>query len=133
MSFFPKYSLFTFNQNYINNPVRPLEKDDRMMLSSKAFISKALKNVYDIPTMQALLAHLSCENPKFSKRLCKEALMGLNKAGADEIMSYIKIITQLLLIPDSLRASRTEWLLGFPVLHFERPNYNSNSQQPFPA
>ena len=124
--FYPKYSYYTLNQNYLNNPVRPLDKDDRLMLSSKAFINKALKNLYDVPAMHALICHLSWENLKFSRRVCKGALVGLNKAGSDEITNYIKIITQVLLIPDSLRMQRLEWLLGVPVPHFERSFYGAS-------
>ena len=90
--FYPKYSIYTLNQNCVNNPVRALSKDDRLMLSNKAFINKAIKSLYDVPSMHALICHLSCENFKFSRRVCKAALVGLNKAGSDEITNYVKII-----------------------------------------
>jgi len=46
--------------------------------------------------------------------VCKRALIGLNKASADEIEPYLHIMHPLMLMNDPYRHMRLEWLLGVP-------------------
>lgn len=79
-----------------------------------------------------LLAHLSCENKEFSRIVAKRAIIGLNKASGDETATYIRVISQLLFVPDSLRGQRLEWILGIPQARLERPIIYSQQSMPPP-
>ena len=46
--------------------------------------------------------------------IAKKALVGLNKAGADETYPYIQVLTQQLIIFDKFMTQRFEWILGVP-------------------
>lgn len=63
-----------------------------MMLSQKAFIDKLMKWNQSWLEVARLLAHLACENKTFSKQVAKRALVGLNKASADECSMYTCIL-----------------------------------------
>jgi len=80
-----------------------------------------LKSSYDGIEQSRLIAHLSCENREFSRIACKKALIGLNKASADETHTYIRVICLLLVVRDTLKHIRCEWLLGIPQARLERP------------
>ena len=64
--YFPKYSYYTINTDQQVNPLPPLSKEDRFMLSQKGFIEKCLKCNQSTIEVAKLLCHLSCENKVFS-------------------------------------------------------------------
>lgn len=76
------------------------------------------------------MAHLSYENYEFSRCLAKRAIVGLNKASADETANYIGVIQQILVVQDSLMSKRAEWILGVPQAKIERSYHAYNSPPP---
>ena len=68
-----------------------------------------------------MMAHLSFENYEFSKRVARRALIMANKSNCDEIQSCLNVLTQILLLPDSLMLKRLEWILGISQLKVEKP------------
>lgn len=61
--------------------------------------------------------------------VAKKALVGLNKFNSDEIMGFLNVITNILILRDSLMVIRTEWILGLPNAKIDITNYQTNSQQ----
>lgn len=74
------------------------------------------------------MTHLSYENYDYSRMVAKKALIGLNKYNSDEIMGYLGVISNILILRDSFMYLRTEWILGLPNARIEIPTYQTNSQ-----
>jgi hypothetical protein len=55
------------------------------MLQNKAFMDKLIRSPYDTQQSHIILLHLCSQNRRFSRRICKMALVGLNKANYDEV------------------------------------------------
>ena len=72
------------------------------MLNQKAFINKGIRCGYESLEFGRLLAHLSCENYEFSRRVAKKVIIMANKANGDEIEPCLNVLSHLLVLPDSL-------------------------------
>ena len=71
-----------------------------------------MKCHYEVLEYSRLLSHISFYNAEVSRVICKKALVGLNKASADETFNFIQVIVQLISLYDALMYQRFEWILG---------------------
>jgi len=88
--------------------------------------SLILKHNFAIDQFKVFLSHLCFENKEFSIRIAKFILKGTIKLHYDDNNSYLELLRQYLLIDDSLKNQRLEWIFGIPYFQLKQPGQYSS-------
>jgi hypothetical protein len=110
-------------------PYPVLSKEDIYYLSLKQFFEKLMKSHYEVQEYTRLIAHIAFNNHDVSRTIAKKAIVGLNKASADETYTYITVICGQLVIHDKFNIQRFEWILGVAQIKLDHPYIYAGNQQ----
>lgn len=76
----------------------------------------------------AQLASMCKDNLQMTKKLAKIFFRSINQSSQERVTDSLKTVKKFLLIDDSLKTMRLEWLLGIPQIISKNP-YRSTSHQ----
>ena len=83
-----------------------LSNEDLYMLSLKQFYEKLFKTHYEVQEYTRMISHIAFNNHDISRKIAKKAIVGLNKAQADETFTYISVICAQLILQDKFMTHR---------------------------
>lgn len=100
----------------ISDRLFPPGEKEKLVIWSKQFATKAIKESFEADNVGRLIAHWSYKNRENSEMFAKVFLKGINETEYEEVAPFLKALHHFLSIKDELQSLRFEWLLGIPMM-----------------
>ena len=93
----------------------PFSEDAQKIITSKAILSLLMNQDNDFSGM---LSNMCKDNYKLSKKMAKVHIKNLNKQDAETLEAHLKAMRSFILIEDSLKKTRFEWIFGIAQIEW---------------
>lgn len=100
----------------LDGPTFPPGDNEKKVIVSKHFGTKAIKDAFEAEAVGQLIAHWSFENEENSAIFAGVFLKGINETEYEEVAPFLTAMHYFLSLEDGLQNKRYEWLLGTPML-----------------
>ena len=82
------------------------------MIQNKEILGKILEENATNKDFAGLLSRMCSENHEMTRKIAKIFLRAINQPNVDKVSPYLKSLKKFLLINDSLKILRLEWIFG---------------------
>jgi hypothetical protein len=100
----------------------PLSEVEKKMFMHSDFLKLMLQSQATAKQFGQCLANMCRENLKLSTKVAKVFLKSIANSNFDSVKTYLKALKPFVLMEDSLKAQRLEWVFGFSQI-ISRKNY----------
>lgn len=103
----------------------PLSEATHQMIQNKEILNKMMEPAAGSKGVGKQIVLMCKDNFKMSKKIAKVFIKGFNQTNVEKVSSFMKGVKKFLMVDDSLKQQRLEWIFGVPQI-VSKKQYRTN-------